>query len=233
MKDYSDYRISDLISDLKDDAVVLKSKLELFDRLRRFFGVFSIVWGYVSIVMFTVYGVLHLIRTGDVVLSAITFSVCGVFLVVNTILLVLRGKSKESRKRYATAKRLFRLVSALLKIAMTAITITSLVGIADDPSIAFRTTWCVLTSFWLGMTVAVDVASFIVRRVLKMLKELAEDRVLRAKSAFTNTANDVATIAKTVKDIGMGVKNIFSKKKEKENFVNHDKSDETDDEFFG
>ena len=229
-RDYDNYYIPDLIADLKDDACSLKNKLELFEKLRRFFGVFSIVWSYISIALFSVYGALHLYRTGDLILPVITFSVCGVFFIVNTVLLILRGRSENGNKRYASAKRAFRLISVILKVAMTAITVASLVGMTDDPSVAFRTTWCIVSMFWLGMTVTVDVASFCVRRMLNTLKEIAAERIRRTKAAFTNTANDVVKIATTIKDIGSGIKKIFAGKKKPE--PDKDKQNNDDDDFF-
>lgn len=232
-RDYDNYYIPDLIADLRDDACELKNKLELYEKLRRFFGIFSIVWSYVSIALFTAYGVMHLLRTGEFVLPIISFAVCGIFFIVNTVMLALRGRSEAGGRHYAEVRRVFRLVTVALKIAMTAITIASLVGIADDPSVGLRTTWCVLSTFWLGMTVAVDVASFFVRRVLRMLKEIAAERVRRAKAAFTNTASDVVKIARTVKDIGSGIKKIFAgKTKNAADDAPTEQNNEDENDFF-
>lgn len=235
-KNYDNYYIPDLIADLKSDALALKNKLELFEKLRRFFNIFSIVWSYVSIVLFTVYGIVHMVRTGDVILSSITFAVCGVFLIVNTVLLVLRDKSKNGKARHARAKRVFRVITVILRIAMTVIAIASLVGIADEPSTTLRVVWCAISMLWLGITVAIIVTSFIIRRVLRMLKEIAVERIRRTQAAFTNTAAVTAELVRTVKDIGTGIKSIFKNKNSSDAKRETDDETETDytnqDDFF-
>ncbi|MBQ7227539.1 MAG: hypothetical protein IJX05_03990 [Clostridia bacterium] len=215
-KNYDDYYVSDLVRDLRDDAVALKRAIELFGKLRKFFSVFSVVWSYVTVLLFVGFGVTHLLRTSEVVLPVIAFAVSGVYLIVNTIMLILARTSKERKKQLAKVRKVFRVITIVLKLGMIAVTVASLVGVTDDPSVGWRITWCLLSVFWLGITVSVDIATFLVKFVLRTLKEIAEERVRRVKAAVTNTVSGVKTAVgetvQAVKNIGSGIKNLFSRK---------------------
>lgn len=208
-QDYSDYRISDLIRDLGDDASAVRSKLRFVNKLRQNFALLTTVWGYVSVALFVAFGVTHLLQTGELVLPILAFSVSGVYFIVNTALLIADKRRSPARRNF---NRVFRIVGVILKLAMTGVMIYSLAA-GDAVTAGFRIAWCLLSVLWLGVTVAGDVAYFLIERALRMLKDLAVDRLTRTKSAITNTANDFVEIARTVKGIGSEIKHLFVGKK--------------------
>ncbi len=181
------YGIRQFATDVVSDIDAVRMIIKTIGRAQRFMRTFSLVWSYISILLFTSYGIYHGATSGKWTFPAIIFGVCACVLVANTVLLCLgRGKGKSERARQK-AMHVFRWITAVLKLAMTAVTVTGLVGMSADDSTALRTVISLLSVFWMGITLTVDVTVFLLQWFFDLLKSLVDERIDRVRALANNT----------------------------------------------
>lgn len=149
----------------------------------------SCIWSYISILLFAFYAFYQGKATEAWTLSYIIFGVCFAMLIANTVLLCMDAKHREQAlhvRRWVF--HLFHWITAILKIAMTVIVVYGLVMVGTSSSLAVRIVTCLLSVFWLGVTLTIDIFMLAFAIVIRRISKTLQARKKQAIAAVGNAA---------------------------------------------
>lgn len=192
MENKETYHLGNLIADCNEDIVKVRMIIKHFGDARRLFTVFSRIWSYISILLFAFYAVYQGISTEAWTVSYIIFGVCFAMLIANTALLCLETRCEGATRVRRGVMHAFHWITVALKLCMTVIVICGLVALPDAATRPVRVVICLLSVFWMGVTLTVDVLFLTFTLIGRFAVAVFEERKERVVTACVNTAKGAA-----------------------------------------
>ncbi len=196
----STYGVRQFAADVHDDINRIRLAVKYIRNTQTVMRYVSLVWGYISILLFTLYGIYQGFQTQAWGYSIGIFSLCAAMFVIHTVLLFLHKRKRARRVRRA-AFHVFRALAAAIKLSMAALTLVGLFQVGMDNSATFRAAVCIASVFWLGVTLTTDVAVFVLQIVTDLLTDAVKERIDRVQAMVNNTLRPFVRAYRTVRDL--------------------------------
>ncbi len=196
----STYGVRQFVVDMYDDVAAVRMAIKHIGQVQTVARYVSLVWGYISILLFTLYGVYQGFQTQMWGYSIGIFSLCAAMCIINTLLLCLH-KHKGAEQVRRTVFHVFRIIAAFLKLSMAVVTVVGLMTVAAESSVTLRAVVCIASVFWLGVTLTADVVVFVLQIITDLLKDAVKERVERVQAVVKNTARPFVKGYRTVRSL--------------------------------
>lgn len=128
----------------------------------------TLFWGYFTVISLFAFGASFLYDQQTLIFGIIVFVVGILYAVLMTMLYVLGPKKNNESKKKKNKKKLLKFFYNIVKvfvIILPLVTLTS--NLAFDIEIPKITT--VLSLVWLGLTIGIEIALFLLKRTVKLL----------------------------------------------------------------